>query len=489
MAHQFQGPAYLAPDILERIFFHARPGPYEVSTALSVLRFAPGNVSQVCRSWRYVALGRMKLWTSVKIVTDVGSVGRLEKGVRLVEEYILRSGPILPLDITVNGCKKSAVERDVNGTGGSRINMGLAVTSMHQYMRLIQPVRDRLRHLELRIPMSVTEPSVLQDKLRPWTLENMPNLEHLALTYPPIRNSSEAGTIDLSACSTRIRKCHISGCFKVRIAEGLRLENLAYLHFDLAGCRDSALVANWYDILRRTTRLQKLAVVIRNGLDWTHHPIQPHEFSVKLLHLHTLHVRFTVGVEAQSPMSPHTFLDGLYCPKLKNLELICSYSNAPSARDPFERAFDGYGFAFVGYKPYDFLEEHGDGLERLVIGHDLYYEQDFENALMRCPNLRALQFRGMRFAEDSEIFMVLNYYASGELNEDNCGQFCTRLEYLTVTNCHIPPSTDKTLLVDMIVNLRAHEQKLEYFAIEGCNLEGFNEDPRILAVRAELERE
>lgn len=108
---------------------------------------------------------------------------------------------------------------------------------------------------------------------------------------------------------------------------------------------------------------------------------------------------------------------------------------------------------------------------------------------MRCPNLRVLQFRGMRFAEDSEIFMVLNDFATGELNEDNCAPFCTRLEYLTVTNCHIPPIMDKALLVDMIVNLRVHERKLEYFAFEGCNLEGFNEDPRIIAVRAELNRE
>lgn len=48
-----------------------------------------------------MALGRHKLWTSVEIVADVRSVGRLEKGVKLVETYISRSGTVLPLDVAV----------------------------------------------------------------------------------------------------------------------------------------------------------------------------------------------------------------------------------------------------------------------------------------------------------------------------------------------------------------------------------------------------
>lgn len=483
MTHHFQGKAAFLPlDVLERIFFHAQPGPHEVSTALSVLKYAPGNVSQVCRPWRRVALDRHKLWTSVEIVADVRSVGRLEKGVKLVETYISRSGTVLPLDVAVF----AETEGDPDDTEYLSANLRLAVMSMHQYMGLIIPVRHRLRYLELFLPTD--GPRVIDAPIPgawPWTLNNMPNLESLTVAYPPIGNSSEAGTIDLSACSTRIRKCSIYGCIKVCLAEGLVLENLVYLSFDLVRSRDSTLVASWYGILQRTTRLTELAVVIREGLDWTHRPIQPRGLSIHLPHLHTLHVHYPAAVEDQSPLAPYRFLDGLRCPLLKDLALLCTYPDAPILRDPFDADI-------ASFEPYQFLHEHGVRLERLVIGHDLFYENELQFALTLCTNLRALHFYGMRFADDSEILKVLHLqYVTEELDEHGYAPYCPQLRCLRVTNCYIPPTTTTTAgVVDMIVGLRAREgPRLDYFEFEGCNLKGFNEDPRILAIRDELKEE
>lgn len=468
-------------------------GPHEVSTALSVLKYAPGNVPQVCRPWRRVALGRHKLWTSVEIVADVRSVGRLEKGVKLVETFISRNGLVLPLDVTVFAdavCVQSVSQGESDETEYLPDNFRLAVTSMHQYiMGLIIPVRHRVRHLELFLPsfLPSDSPRVIHAPIPgacPWTLNKMPSLESLVVAYQPIGSSSEAGTIVLSACSTRIRKCSIYGCIKDCRAEGLVLENLVYLSFDLVGSHDSTLVASWHDILRRTTRLIELAVVICEGLDWTHRPIQPRGLSIHLPHLHTLHVHYPAAVEDQSPLAPYRFLEGLHCPLLKNLALLCTYPDAPILHDPFDADI-------ASFEPYQSLHEHGVRLERLVIRHDLFYENELHFALTLCTNLRALHFYGMRSADDSEILKVLHLqYVTEDLDEHGYAPYCPQLRCLRVTNYYIPPTTTTTGVVDMIVGLCAREgPRLDYFEFERCNLKGFNEDPRILAIRDELKEE
>lgn len=49
----------------------------------------------------------------------------------------------------------------------------------------------------------------------------MPELEHLTLTYPRAADSREAGIVELTACSARIRMCELPGALKAGLREGL----------------------------------------------------------------------------------------------------------------------------------------------------------------------------------------------------------------------------------------------------------------------------
>lgn len=72
---------------------------------------------------------------------------------------------------------------------------------MIQYMHLLMPVRHRLRRLFLKL--LIDDPGALEAPLpgaQAWKLDNMPELELLCVTFPTTNKSSEAGTIDLSAC-------------------------------------------------------------------------------------------------------------------------------------------------------------------------------------------------------------------------------------------------------------------------------------------------
>lgn len=493
MSHHFQGRAAFLPlDILERVFLFAKPGPDDDLTEISVSKHAPINISQVCRNWRWVGLGRHKLWTTVQISAD--SALRLQKGVSHVEAYIARSGSVLPLTIIVFAtadCEQSmtTLENDSDDSESRRANARLAIASMDQYMRLIEPVRHRLQNLQLYLPLDA--PGVLEAAqslvASPWTLDNMPRLEILDVAYPPIGNAGEPRTIDLSACSTVIRKCFISGCIKLCIAEGLVLTNLRHLSFDLVGSRDSALVASWYDVLRRAPRLRSLTVTICEGLDWSHDhdPIttQPRLY-VDLPRLRKLCVLFSVAVEEQNPTSPRDFLDGLRCPRLRDLTLRCKYPNAPDERDPFA-AHD------LDVGPYLFLLDNGLRLERLVISCDLFYEYELRVALVSCINLRHLHFCDMRFADDSDLLKVLHLvFPPEELDEPVHAPCCPQLECLKVTNCYVPPTITKEDVASMIIGrMEDEESKLECFEFEGCGLEGVYDDPRIQAMCAHWTRD
>lgn len=96
-----------------------------------------------------------------------------------------------------------------------------------QYMHLLMPVRHRLRRLFLKL--LIDDPGALKAPLpgaQTWKLVNMPELELLCVTFPTTNNSSEAGTIDLLACSERLCECYLSGCLKVSLADGMELLNL-----------------------------------------------------------------------------------------------------------------------------------------------------------------------------------------------------------------------------------------------------------------------
>lgn len=123
---------------------------------------------------------------------------------------------------------------------------------MIQYMHLLMPVRHRLRRLFLKL--LIDDPGPLEAPLpgaQTWKLVNMPELELLCVTFPTTNKSSEAGTIDFSACSERICEYYLSGCLKVSLADGMELLNLPTFSYDFARNQNNMPVASWFSILGR----------------------------------------------------------------------------------------------------------------------------------------------------------------------------------------------------------------------------------------------
>lgn len=490
--HLVQGQAALLPSIiLEKIFFFVEPHLLGAKARLPIHRH---KLTQVCQSWREVALDRNGLWTTIDVRTDCTSIGQLAKGVGLVETLLTRTGGVLPLDVTVFGNPWStswpyppptttATKSGPYDTESPHERVRLAAGSMYRYMRLLAPVRHRLRTLSLSFGFD--RPAELAAPLPgswPWNLDDMRALETLYVTYPTIGARREAGTIDVSACSDRLRRCDITGCMRVRLTEGVVLSALTYLRFDLYGSHDDALVASWYDILRRTPVLTGLVVVIREDLDWdpTHHS-SPGAFApIALPRLASLRVRYTEDVEERNHAAPYQFLRALRCPRLQALGITCEYRDAADARGEFLM----HDVALSGTL-YPFLRDNGGALEELEIGDDVFYEHELACALVRCTRLRHLHFRGVRFASDSKLLKLLHLERQSHLGEA-AGPYCPNLEYLMVTECQLPPTIKTVDVVDMIVGRQKKEgSKLKYFDFDCCGLDGFDEDPRIVAIRDE----
>lgn len=488
MTHHFPGRAtMLSVEILEYIFFLAQPEPEDEPEAerFPFHRYAPINTSQVCTDWRRVTLGRNGLWTTFEVVTDSKSVGRLVKGVDMAKTFFSRSGSILPLNVSVLA-NLSSMEVEANSelvdTKDASSKLRLATNAMHQYMRLVTAVRHRLQHLCLNF--LIDDSDALEAPLPgtwPWRLDNMPRLEFLSVVYPMIGDNSEAGTIDLSACSTRLVECHIFGCLKISIADNLVLSNLTTLQFGLFGSSDNTLIASWCDILQRMPRLKTMIVLITEGLDWDLRNYS--EVYILLPMLEELRVSFPDVVEEQDPNSPYDFIDGLWCPKLKEFEIKCVYDEERKARMQFNVNHDHTAF-------YHFLKNHGRVLEQLTIGCDLEYEYELGSALVHCTNLQYLCFSGIRFAENSELLSVLHMdrlLGDSQMHGENVsGPYCPKLELLLVTHCFISPTIKAADVADMIVDRLGREiARLEYFELDGCDvLDGVNGDPRIQAILA-----
>lgn len=158
--HLVQGQAALLPSIiLEKIFFFVEPHLLGAKARLPIHRH---KLTQVCQSWREVALDRNGLWTTIDVRTDCTSIGQLAKGVGLVETLLTRTGGVLPLDVTVFGnpwstnwpyppppTTTAATKSGPYDTECPHERVRLAAGSMYRYMRLLAPVRHRLRTLSL----------------------------------------------------------------------------------------------------------------------------------------------------------------------------------------------------------------------------------------------------------------------------------------------------------------------------------------------------
>lgn len=224
-----------------------------------------------------------------------------------------------------------------------------------------------------------------------------------------------------------------------------------------------------------------MIVLITEGIDWNLKSYSA--FYIQLPMLEQLQVSFPQVVEEQDPSSPYDFIDGLWCPKLKELEIKCIYEEEPKARMKFNVNHDHTAF-------HHFLKNHCRVLEHLTIGYDLEYEYELGSAMVHCTNLRYLCFRGIRFAESSELLRVLHLERlledSQMHGEDVSGPYCPRLELLLVTDCFISPTIKTTDVADIVVDLLGREEaRLKYFEVNGCDvLDGVNEDPRIQAILA-----
>lgn len=492
LTHHLQGRAANLPTvILENIFF--RLVRYRCRTGWShkekELPTDLHYITQVCRSWRRVALDRNKLWSCIEVRPGFQSDQSLVVGVGLVGRYLSRSGPILPLDIHF------FVGQAIYWSPSLKVPLWhrtLAAKTMFRFLFTIAPVRHRLR--SLKISFMIDRPGMFARPLPgtwPWNLDDMPQLECLTAFYPSITQSSEVGIIDLSACSNRIRTCDITGSLKVILAEGLVLSSLTSLQFCLVSGCDTALVGSWYDVLRRMPALKLLRVTILEELDWDHRKYYIHSgpfVPIQLPCLEKLRVDVFNEVECQDREGPYKFLEGLLCPQLKSLSIVCEYDNVP----PIERGELIAREALMPRGPVPFLLKNCATLEHLYIGEDMFYDRELARVLVRCTNLRLLHFESSRFTKNSVLLKELHLEhpnpSSLIVGRDVLSRpLCPNLEHIKVLSCLLPSTTTTTDVVDMIVSRREKGgSKLTKFEFDDCGLDGFDEDPRIKRICKEL---
>lgn len=187
---------------------------------------APLVTSKVNHHWRAVSLGRHGFWSTTK--ASIGAGFDTHKAQRLLEVFISRSGPVLPLDIAI--CMNQST---IRGRTDAEKHW-VAETSMCRNLWLIAPRHRRWRNIHLNY--MTDSPHTHTPGVWPWFFNDMPMLEQLQITYPATCKSKDIGIVDLSA-SERLRSCHISGYVRVQLNEGLTLSSLEHLQFDVVGMR------------------------------------------------------------------------------------------------------------------------------------------------------------------------------------------------------------------------------------------------------------
>jgi len=289
-----RGLPSLAPEIILEIFKHAPKSV--IGTGRTADMFAL-SVTQVCRSWRGLALSEPQLWASISWQpTGDDAVERTQRFAPLWMLHLQRSKQAL-LDVDISSSISPTHVR---------------VDTFGELFEATLANQHRLRSFTVLCDMEHLSPE------RVYLLASAPMLERLDVCVNPISNAAqaqEAGgsiTVDLSGCSA---------------VRSLNLEGNTSMHHDtgrLGFLKEAFLVHNptlhgqgmscnrLLTFLRSSPSLERLTVVVRVG------EIIPAVLPpVSLPRLRTLHVHLLSG----DTEAPDALFGSLDLPSLENLDL------------------------------------------------------------------------------------------------------------------------------------------------------------------------
>lgn len=457
--------SFLVPDALVRIFYFAIPDSNDTHT----LRTAPTNISQVNTHWRSVALSSRRLWSTLTLNTD-----RLSLFARCLSHFALflsRCGPNvkLPLDISITCHPIEFVNKSMNGWSlktdvCEEIKLE-GLRTVEGFFELLLPRRSSWRNVLLSLSMMHLQSS---EKPRHWPLciDNLSAIEMFFLSFPPMAHWTvgEPALIDFSS-STRLEKAWIRGHVKVRLDEGVKLENLVFLQLDLIGEHTYYPAdADWYHLLTHAPNLATLNLSLCRG--------GPLAF---LLEPDTLPRLRTLNILNRGPehfMPVFSFLSSIVCPSLRSLEITTRIPCDHSVRALATDAWNPLGLSL-------FFKQSACPLVYLAIDAHVIDDTDLTSALAFIPSLRHLKIRHAQFPADALLVpsLALDSIMLGEELR------CPELETLVFKSCKFG-NPDCKLMVEMI-NYRwyAEGSKLRCFDFNDCNLNGFDEDPLIKEIR------
>ncbi|KDQ51328.1 hypothetical protein JAAARDRAFT_41177 [Jaapia argillacea MUCL 33604] len=138
----------LPPELLSEIFICCLPVPtYDLNPLYTRRGEAPLLVSQICRSWRHVALSCPALWSSFRwTVYPSGSDKSWENGVSVVQEWLRRSGG-RPLSIGLDWD-----ERKNDILSWSESDEFTLTNSSINCIDIIAPHAPRWKRIDLNLP-------------------------------------------------------------------------------------------------------------------------------------------------------------------------------------------------------------------------------------------------------------------------------------------------------------------------------------------------
>lgn len=228
---------FLSPDVLFHIFDlavaaearipHFRDGPGQVQSeeasaqemgGLRSARFAPHNVSQVCKHWRDVALHSSRLWATLSVRTgDIYRRGlTLDDLSSVVKARLVKSGDA-PLTLSLAfgyfGLERYALREPLDA-------FATFINAVFNERRRWKKV-SFFSFLFLANRINVNLP----------VLEDFPLLEELSLRFPSHSNGRRAfgipTIIDLSSC-TELKTLELDGDFEL-VSDGSPLRKLTHI--------------------------------------------------------------------------------------------------------------------------------------------------------------------------------------------------------------------------------------------------------------------